>query len=208
MTLTCIGVHIQWSGYVHDVMTCIFLSETLQAIMALYEYPTNKATRPSHIVGSMVKTPLTGVDASASWTLSFSPSKETQSTLSAQAILSTNIHVEQHSPAVVIRYQHGVIEVPAPPFAPKGFTVTYFNPNKDSETKKIAVDWQGGGWHFQADEVARCVRDGKLKSDLWGWDKSLLEMDVFDEVSFKFCLPSHILTDFPAGAQAGWLRLP
>ena len=161
--------------------------------MALYEYPTNKATRPAHITGSMVKTPLTGVDASTSWTLSFSPSKDTRSTLAAQAILSTNIHVKQHSPAVVIRYQHGVIEIPSPPYAPKGFTVTYFDPNKDLETKEFPVDWQGGGWHFQADEVARCVRDGKLESDLWGWNKSLLEMDVFDEVGFRIHLFDYIL---------------
>lgn len=43
----------------------------------------------------------------------------------------------------------------------------------------------GGGWHFEADEVARCIRDGKLESELWGHEKSLLIMDVFDEVRFN-----------------------
>ena len=45
-----------------------------------------------------------------------------------------------------------------------------------------SFEYVGKGWHFQADEVARCVRDGKLESELWGHDKSLLEMDIFDEV--------------------------
>ena len=36
--------------------------------------------------------------------------------------------------------------------------------------------------HFQADEVARCLRDGKLESSVWTHEKSLLEMSVFDEV--------------------------
>lgn len=43
-------------------------------------------------------------------------------------------------------------------------------------------EYVGNGWHFQADEVARSVRDGKLQSDIWTHDKSLLLMDVFDEV--------------------------
>jgi hypothetical protein len=41
----------------------------------------------------------------------------------------------------------------------------------------------GGGWYLEADEVARCVRDGKIESEIWGWDKTLLEMKIFDEVS-------------------------
>ena len=49
---------------------------------------------------------------------------------------------------------------------------------------KRNFEYVGKGWHFQADEVARCVRDGKLESELWSHEKSLLEMDVFDEVCF------------------------
>ena len=49
---------------------------------------------------------------------------------------------------------------------------------------KRNFEYVGKGWHVQADEVARCVRDGKLESELWSHEKSLLEMDVFDEVCF------------------------
>lgn len=69
-----------------------------------------------------------------------------------------------------------------PIYAPKEFTVTYSVPKGQEETKTFHAEWEGGGWHFQADEVARCVRDGKLQSADWGWDKSALEMEIFDEV--------------------------
>jgi hypothetical protein len=146
-----------------------------QAIMALYEHPSNNLTRPSNITGSMIKTPLTGVDATTAYNVSFAAS---------QAILSTSILIPSNpGPTVIIRYQHGTITIATPIFAPKEFTVTYSMPNGPEETQTVKVEWEGGGWHFQADEVARCVRDGKLQSTYWGWDKSIMEMEIFDEVS-------------------------
>jgi hypothetical protein len=50
------------------------------------------------------------------------------------------------------------------------------------ETFEFASKLVGGGWHFQADEVARCIREGKLESETWGSDKTLLQMEIFDEV--------------------------
>lgn len=44
------------------------------------------------------------------------------------------------------------------------------------------TDYVGGGWHFQADEVARCIRDGKKESEIWSHQKMVLVMEVFDEV--------------------------
>lgn len=163
--------------------------------MALYEHPSNKHSRPSHVTGSMVKTPLTGVDATTSFTVTFDPSKEKEvnSSLAAQAILSTNITLTSlPGPVVIIRYQHGTIAIPGPIFAPKEFTVYYsttdasISEESDKTVQTVKVEWVGGGWCFQADEVARCVRDGRVESQIWSWDKSLLEMEVFDEVSTTF----------------------
>ena len=53
--------------------------------------------------------------------------------------------------------------------------------------EKKERDYVGNGWHFEADEVARCVRDGKLESALWSHDKSVLLMETFDEVSEAVC---------------------
>ncbi|KAH7929088.1 NAD(P)-binding protein [Leucogyrophana mollusca] len=154
------------------------------AILALYEHPSNNGANPSDISGTMLKTPLTGVDRSTSYTVTFSPtSSSDKNTLSAQAIMSCNINAQAYQTGVIIRYERGTITIPAPIFCPKSFTVQYLNGKgtvAKEETRKF--EYVGSGWHFQADEVARCVRDGKAESELWGHNKSLLEMDIFDEV--------------------------
>ncbi|EGN95357.1 hypothetical protein SERLA73DRAFT_60243 [Serpula lacrymans var. lacrymans S7.3] len=156
------------------------------ATIALYEHPSNKSTKPSNITATMYKLPATGVDCNTSYTVTFAPNPATGSTLAAQAVLSCSMNVASHSPGVTIRYEKGTIIIAAPVPCPRSFTVQYFAPGKPGvvareETRKF--DYVGSGWHFQADEVARCVRDGKLESALWGHDKSILEMEVFDEVS-------------------------
>jgi hypothetical protein len=75
-----------------------------------------------------------------------------------------------------------------PTYRPDAFTVQYFdkagsNKVASEETHEFASSLVGGGWHFQADEVARCIRDGKTESETWSLDKSLLQMEIFDEVT-------------------------
>ncbi|KAF7316640.1 GFO-IDH-MocA domain-containing protein [Mycena chlorophos] len=153
------------------------------AIMSLYEYPTNENTPPSKITGSIVKTPLTGVDANTAFTLNFNK-------LGAQAVLScsTNLSMlEGDNPGAVIRCERGIIRVAAPIYVPKSFKVSVFGTgpgerNKIVREEEKMFDYIGRGMHFQADEVARCIREGRKESALWGHEKSLLEMAVFDEV--------------------------
>ena len=149
------------------------------AVLALYEHPENKKARPTSISGSMVKTPLTGVDRSTSWSLNFSE------TLLAQANLSCNITLPNVDPAAAIRYRNGNILIHPPLYKPTTFTVQYFDKpgsGKVVKEEKKTFEHPGGGWFYEADEVARCVRDGKIESETWGHDKSLLLMDAFDEV--------------------------
>lgn len=153
--------------------------------MALYENPSNKLTAPSNITGAMLKTPLTDVDRNTSFTLTFSSAD-----LSAQAILSCSINLNPPQPGVTIRFEHGTITIPPPIYCPKEFTVQYFGKKGVVREEKRVFEYVGGGWHFQADEVARCVRDGKKESALWGHNKSLLEMEIFDEVRTYEALPT------------------
>jgi len=145
------------------------------AIMCLYEHPRNQLRYPDHISGAMLKTPLTGVDASAAWTLTFNQ-------LHAQAILSTSIRGTGMNPTAVIRFRRGRILVAYPPYCPREYTVQYLEGGKVTKEDTRKLDWEGGGWHFQADEVARCIRDGKLESDIWTLEKSTVIMKIFDEV--------------------------
>ncbi|CAL1714739.1 unnamed protein product [Somion occarium] len=149
------------------------------AVLALYEHPSNKRALPTGITGAMLKTPLKGVDSSTSFTLNFTEH------LRAQAILSCSITLPPPNPGVIIRYRNGNILINPPIYCPKSFIVQYFDKPGSGvvvREEKRVFSYVGGGWHFEADEVARCVREGKLESEIWGHDKSLLLMDVFDEV--------------------------
>ncbi|KAJ7113687.1 hypothetical protein C8R43DRAFT_1039705 [Mycena crocata] len=146
------------------------------AIMTLYENASNEFTAPSNISASILKTPLTGVDANTSFTLTFSK-------IAAQAILSCSINLAAASPGVTIRCEKGTISVAAPIYCSKSFKVAYFGEGgKVVKEEEETFEYVGHGMHFEADEVARCIRNGKQESALWTHDKSLLEMSVFDEV--------------------------
>lgn len=147
----------------------------------LFEHPKNEGAGPTSICGAMLKTKITGVDKSTSFTLNFGGGK-----LESQAILSCSMTLPAVEPyGVRVRYRKGNILISAPIYCPKKFTAQYFDKEGSGHVvreESQSFKYEGGGWHFQADEVARCIRDGKLESGLWTHEKSLLEMDVFDEV--------------------------
>ena len=169
------------------------------AIVALYEHPSNAHAAPSHISGSMLKTPLTNVDAHTAVNLTFDK-------LAAQAILTCGITVSTPNPALVIRLRKANILVDAPIYRPHTVRVQYLEKTGSSEVQREEVTkWpngvkegttaEGGGWHWQADEVARCVRDGKIESTVWGWDKTLVQMEIFDAVSVTEFFGTNLFTD-------------
>jgi len=149
------------------------------AIIAMYENSKNNGQKPSKITGTMLKTPLTGVDSSTTFVLDFDK-------LQAQAILSTSITISSPTPAVTIRFRKGNILIAPPIYRPTTLTVQYLDKegsDKIAREERIAFEIPaGGGWHYQADEAARCIRDGKKESAIWSHDKSLLQMEIFDEV--------------------------
>jgi len=147
------------------------------AIVALYEHPANRQLKPV-VSSSMIKTPLTGVDRSTCFTLCFHE-------LGAQAQLSCNINVPSNDLSATLRFRNGNILIPKPLCCPKSYTVQYFEKPGSGKVQREEIthfDVPGDGLHFEADEVARCVRDGMLESALWGHDKTLMEMEIFDEV--------------------------
>jgi len=151
----------------------------MQAIIALYEHPTNDRLKQPTVSASMVKTPLTGVDRSTCFTLTFPA-------LAAQAQLSCNINLPPSRTSATLRFRNGNIVIFEPLNRPRRFTVQYFDrPGSGNAAREETVHFEhfGVGLQYQADEVARCVRDGKQESSVWGHDKTLLEMEIFDEVS-------------------------
>lgn len=147
------------------------------AIVALFEQTANNREQPT-VTASIVKTPITGVDRTSSFILDFPA-------IQAQASLSCSINLPAISPGATIRFRNGNILIPAPIYCPKSYTVQYFDRPGSGIVQReetVRVSFEGGGWHFQADDVARCVRDGKLESNIWGHEKTILAMKIFDEV--------------------------
>ncbi|KAF8631866.1 hypothetical protein AX15_002136 [Amanita polypyramis BW_CC] len=148
------------------------------AIIALHDHSDNCGRKPSNISGAILKTPLTDVDSNTSFTLTWSSPN-----FSAQAILSCSINAYPHRTGAIINLERGTIKIPSPLYCPKEFTVEYYGSNgKPVKEERKFYEYAGGGWHFQADEVARCLRDGGKESSLWGHEKSLLQMEIFDQV--------------------------
>ncbi len=48
--------------------------------------------------------------------------------------------------------------------------------------REVEVEIPGKGMFWEADEAARCLRDGRLESEGLGWEESVVIMEVMDEV--------------------------
>ncbi|UPX18344.1 uncharacterized protein EKO05_0008646 [Ascochyta rabiei] len=114
----------------------------------------------------------------------------------AHAIALTNIRVSHdpntaHPSADPVRIQgtHGDISIAAPSYRPLSYTlIPAQNTNRGKladfsyQRKDFEVPGDGHGMFWEADECARCIRDGKLESDVMGWEESEAVMQVMDEV--------------------------
>ncbi|MFN8209167.1 MAG: hypothetical protein U0T82_17435 [Bacteroidales bacterium] len=46
----------------------------------------------------------------------------------------------------------------------------------------IPVEMHGNGYNYEAEEVGRCLREGKKQSDLWSWNDSLDLIGLMDSI--------------------------
>ena len=148
-------------------------------MLGLYEHPSNKNSSPTSVTASIIKSTIADVDACTSWTVNFT------SHMQAQAVLSCSMTVPSPAFGATIRYKNGTITVAPPIYRPPSFKVQYFDKQGGDVVREEtrSFSYEGGGWYFEADEVARCIRDGKLESSSWGHEKSIIMMETFDEVS-------------------------
>ena len=52
----------------------------------------------------------------------------------------------------------------------------------DFQLQRVTRDIPGHGMFWEADECARCLRDGKLESEELSWEESIVIMETMDEV--------------------------
>ncbi len=154
--------------------------------MTCFADPRNERTRP--IVSSgMLKTPITGVDEFTNISLVFPKSH-------VSATVATNLTVKSDEEAVCrIQGTKGDITVQWPPYRPTSFTIYRKETQRlevaqtregpvDGEIKTFEIPGGGHGMFWEADECARCLRDGKKESFRIPLDESLLTMTVMDAV--------------------------
>ncbi|KAI5282033.1 hypothetical protein KEM52_003793 [Ascosphaera acerosa] len=86
-------------------------------------------------------------------------------------------------PCARIQGTKGEIAVYGMCWQPRGYKVVLHD-QAPGTAQYIAEEFPGAarGMNWEADEVARCIRDGKLESDTMGWEESLAMMDTFDEI--------------------------
>ncbi|KAF2754952.1 NAD(P)-binding protein [Pseudovirgaria hyperparasitica] len=171
----------------------------------LYHCLDPSIRKPPTVVSVMTKYPITGADESTSMVLNFPPHN-------AHGIATTSIRVDKDpdgksTAGSPIRIQGTkgeiqILETGGNGFRPSTYRIIPKDPNdaslqgKDVEHKTPP----GHGMFWEADEVARCLRDGKQESEGLPLAESIVIMESMDEVRKQNGLvyPEQIeSTDYP-----------
>lgn len=152
--------------------------------LTAFDDPRNKRKAP--IVSSgMLKTPISNVDEFTNISLIFP-----ESHVSATATTSLSVKTPESS-VCTIQGEKGDITVEWPTYRPERFVLRLYpegtKPSETEsisreETKKFTYEIPGQGMFWEADECARCIRDGLKESPRLPLSETLEVMKVCDKV--------------------------
>lgn len=141
------------------------------ALLDVGVYPVSLAY---HLLGSpqdihaTARIAPTGVDAAV--TLQFAYANGASASLAGA--------IDAHLPnTAAVGGSDGWIELPRSFHDTNRFTVHH----PDGEPEEHAVELNGVGYTYEAEEVARCLRDGRIESSLVSLDDTIAVMDIADE---------------------------
>ncbi|KAF2471446.1 NAD(P)-binding protein [Lindgomyces ingoldianus] len=155
----------------------------------LYHIVPEAQRGPPTVASSITKYAGTGCDEMVSMILSFPPN-------SAHGIATTNLRVS-HNPnpdhpsdnPIRIQGTLGEISIAFPAYRPLSYKmIPASSPSRGTpatfqyQEVKHDIPSGGQGMFWEADECARCIRDGRLESEGMPWEESLVIMRVMDEV--------------------------
>ena len=170
--------------------TCILIFLTVGIYSLTWVFQTLYHTLPASerkaptVSAQMHKYSKTGADEHTSILLSFpqGPSGATY----AQGIATTNLRVSSEptkqrtsGPAIRIQGTKGEIQVDHPAFRPSRWRFIRADGSKDEYENEMAEGVRG--FAYEADEVARCIRDGKKESEVLSLEESVVIMKVMDQ---------------------------
>ena len=167
--------------------------------------PTSQRHAPPTVKGViMTPEPRTGTDEMTTILLDFPRSPPSGGPTHAHAIATTALRVDHDpdklgsaGPAIRIQGTKAEIQVFGPAYRPQSYRFipcrsSSSSSEKDDKkenspqptTRDYAFDFPGGGhgMFWEADEAARCWRDGARESAGMPWEESILIMQVMDQV--------------------------
>lgn len=154
--------------------------------------PESQRQAPSAVAAQMTLNYLTGADEATSILLTFpTTTPKNVPEWKSQAIAMTNLRVSTDpdgkntaGPAIRIQGTKGEIQVEGPSFRPERYhIIPCSDTNVQEESCQIEhlIPQGDRGMYWEADEVARCVKAGKLSSDGLPWDEMIAILEVMDE---------------------------
>jgi predicted dehydrogenase len=142
------------------------------ALLDLGVYPVSFASmvlgEPERIV-SVVSPAFTGVDGQTSMVFSYATG--------AQAVLTCTLSAKSPTRAAIVGTE-ARIEIDGDFYAPSPFTLI----SRGGEQTRFEEPHEGRGLRHEADEVARCLREGLLESPLMPLDETISIMATMDSV--------------------------
>ncbi len=163
--------HGQW--FEHDPAFRLFAPELGGgALLDLGVYPVSFASMllgtPERLT-ALVDPAFSGVDGQASMLFGYANG--------AQAVLTCTSSAQSATRACVTGTE-ARIEIDGAFYAPTSFTLI----TRDGERQRFDFPSEGRGLHYQASEVARCLREGKLESTSMPLDESVTIMETIESV--------------------------
>ncbi|KAJ5766884.1 uncharacterized protein N7511_004500 [Penicillium nucicola] len=155
--------------------------------------PPSQRKAPSQVVSHMSKFAATGADEDTTMLITFpttTPSALPNRTSHAVAMTAFRVASDPDNrgsagPSIQIHGTKGHIQVFGPAYRPERFRVVPTAQSGDASNVQdvsMPIPDDARGMFWEADEVARCLRDGKLESEGLPWDESIAIMEVMDQV--------------------------
>ncbi|AAW43964.1 conserved hypothetical protein [Cryptococcus deneoformans JEC21] len=150
------------------------------AMLLVHRHPLNTDKDPKVLFAHQTIYPRTGVDINSRWLVEWKGL--------CQGMLMTDLdNAGQKDSTAVLQCEEGDLVIAYPPNEPKTF---YIHPRPSrfagtitsSTTHHHPVHDGNNGMSYEADEVARCIRDGKIESERMPWEESRVVQGWVDKV--------------------------
>lgn len=140
------------------------------------------------VLAAINKYDKTGADEMTSIILQFVKHRSMGIALTTLRVSSDPDRKNTTGPSIKIQGTKGEIDVWGPAYRPTAFSIVMNHHESDKfekldypiPTDPVRDSW-GHGMFWEADEAARCVRDGKKESETMSWNESILMMETMDE---------------------------